>query len=293
MGRSNAQVAHLWAHQTKPKATGSSMFFEGPCIYSYGYHFMIARIAEHKGKKVYLFTTDDYSVSTAKHKNHVSAAIPAYETRFNVPCVGEPLRHDKNIEYFVDQIQTFRKKSLRARTHGMYYRNQVLNFGEAFHKYICFFGLAVNGEAEEILNLFESGKLFTKTETAKIREKMKAAQAADREATKRRREIEAREEAERRDKIYAWAKHNGPRIYGVIDGYHLIRITGDIVETSGGAEVPLDVARQAYRAIKAKKDIKRVGDFPVSEIADDYVVIGCHRFTIAHLDEVLGAEGKG
>lgn len=70
------QVAHFWANQTQSHARTSTgaMFFEGPSIYSYGYHFEIARIVEHRGKKCVLFTTRDYSTTTAAHKRIVRQA---------------------------------------------------------------------------------------------------------------------------------------------------------------------------------------------------------------------------
>lgn len=70
----NKQTAQLFAQQTKRtgKNANSSLYFEGDTIYSYGYHFKIAKIIS---PKTAVFTTRKYSVTTAKHKNDVMRAL--------------------------------------------------------------------------------------------------------------------------------------------------------------------------------------------------------------------------
>lgn len=74
---SHANLAHVWAQQNVGygKSADGRMSFEGATIYSYGYHFPIARFVERKGRKCVLFTTQSYSVSTAKHIGHVRSAL--------------------------------------------------------------------------------------------------------------------------------------------------------------------------------------------------------------------------
>jgi hypothetical protein len=50
---SHASLAHAWANQTHEIGKASAMFFDGPVIYSYGYHYEIARfIQAPNGEKV-------------------------------------------------------------------------------------------------------------------------------------------------------------------------------------------------------------------------------------------------
>jgi len=74
MTYNNKDLAQLWAQQTVKEAKGSNFFFEGRTIYSYGYHFPIARIDPEN--KVVTITIATYSVSTARHKSLVRQAIP-------------------------------------------------------------------------------------------------------------------------------------------------------------------------------------------------------------------------
>lgn len=103
----NSQVAQAFA-KGAIKGTGSNMFIDGQTIYSYGYHFPIAR---HIGAKVVLFNANGYSNSTAKHKNHVSSAL-AYFTVIQCPdCAIE-----KAEDYLREQIKDATAKSKRARS---------------------------------------------------------------------------------------------------------------------------------------------------------------------------------
>lgn len=71
------EVCHLWANQSRAKAKAGSVFFEGPSIYSYGYHFEMARLVklEDSGREIVLINPHKYSVTTSKHQSYVMGAI--------------------------------------------------------------------------------------------------------------------------------------------------------------------------------------------------------------------------
>lgn len=68
-------VAHLWAHQSQPRArnAGDTFYFDGSTIYSYGSHFPIAKLviddpeSPNPYPRAVLFTTRDYSPTTQRH----------------------------------------------------------------------------------------------------------------------------------------------------------------------------------------------------------------------------------
>jgi hypothetical protein len=85
---SHAQTAHVWAQniQTEGRASDKRMFFEGGTIYSYGRHFAIAsHVKDLKGNAAVLFTTQGYSVSTAKHIGLVRRALIGNDKVYYVP----------------------------------------------------------------------------------------------------------------------------------------------------------------------------------------------------------------
>jgi hypothetical protein len=73
-------VVHCWAHQTQSEARTpgrAHLYFRGDTIFSYGPHFPIARhVKTADGKPAVLFTTDTYSVTTARHICETRGAIP-------------------------------------------------------------------------------------------------------------------------------------------------------------------------------------------------------------------------
>ena len=78
----NKTVPVKWLEQRKNRSGeveghSMNMFYVDKTIYSYGYHFPIARITDSvvEGRTVILFTTRGYSVSTSKHISYTRGAI--------------------------------------------------------------------------------------------------------------------------------------------------------------------------------------------------------------------------
>lgn len=126
---SHDQVAHAWAHQTGRHRKGFNMFYEGETIFSYGYHFPIAKITTApNGERVVLFTTEEHSVSTAKHKTIVRRAINSnsHPNVLNIPLrVSQYAYRELPIEecrkLLLDQLPALSLKWKRARSNkGMY-----------------------------------------------------------------------------------------------------------------------------------------------------------------------------
>lgn len=67
---SNSELARRFA-AGETKGKGSHMFIEGDTIYSYGYHFPVAR----RTPQGMLFNSKGYSSTTARHKRLVGNAI--------------------------------------------------------------------------------------------------------------------------------------------------------------------------------------------------------------------------
>lgn len=73
MQGTNKQVAQAFAAKSasEGKSSNKNLFFHDGVVYSYGYHFPIARWNNDK----VLFTTQSYSVTTARHKGPVLRAL--------------------------------------------------------------------------------------------------------------------------------------------------------------------------------------------------------------------------
>ena len=67
----NRTLAESFA-KGRTKGKGSHMFIDGNVIYSYGYHFPIARLLD---DKIAIITTRKYSSSTSRHTTTVHHAL--------------------------------------------------------------------------------------------------------------------------------------------------------------------------------------------------------------------------
>jgi len=292
----NTKVAHLWASGNKTSGKGSNFYFEGDTIFSYGSHFPIARRVN---ENFYLMTQRGYSVSTSRHISYTRRAIPSYAKVF--PVSRSPRDSFGTIR---DEKMTEARKMLETvegRTKPLtFQRSQCLSL-------FCdetaeLFGLFQQEEKDFIvlpyqleLGNIKTACLALMSETREAFEASEAkknaqweAREAKREARKaRQRELERMEALEivplwrNGEKVMTWKLRNLPP---------MLRLIGDKVETSHGAEVTKEEATRAFSFIFAK--INRgetwhrngetcdVGPFSLVSIDSEAVTVGCHKFNV-------------
>lgn len=113
------QVAHAWANKLENYQQGSCMFRDGDTVYSYGYHFPIARhITLPSGKPAIMLTNRHYSSSTSSHRQKVCTAIPYDVHVFHVhnPLADAKHDHRVNYGYMSDKRAELLKVAERARS---------------------------------------------------------------------------------------------------------------------------------------------------------------------------------
>jgi hypothetical protein len=112
----NTQLAERFAN-TEKEGKANSMFIDGDTIFSYGYHFPIARKTDktdENGRKIVLFTDRGYSMTTAKHKNQVWGALAQAGHRI-ITCDVSMSRASNAIESLNKEIDELHGKEKRAR----------------------------------------------------------------------------------------------------------------------------------------------------------------------------------
>ena len=111
----NKQTAEAFANG---KTTGGSlhMFIDGDTIFSYGYHFPIARRTgkvDENGRDIFLFTDRGYSNTTVRHKSHVSWALHEYRV---IECdISSGKVTPEVVEGLKSKLYEVRLKESRAR----------------------------------------------------------------------------------------------------------------------------------------------------------------------------------
>ena len=256
-----AEIPHLWFHQTQSDARSQgNIFFDGETIYSYGTHFPIACHVNSKSgrKSAVLFTTRRYSVTTSGHCSAVRGAIPSGTTVFSVPDLGGSLTriidHAGNLEHFVTESKDALAKARRARISGQYDLTSAFGYRETARNYARFFGVTCPK-----FDFLPTGKELKalKAQIAERAERHKASQAlsAQREEARRaeRHRIEMLDFAE---KSALWRAGN-PNVRLPWGADTLLRISGDEVETSRGARVPVSHAKRGLRFVRSVIEIGR------------------------------------
>ncbi len=259
----NSQVAHLWANQSRQSAKGSSFYFEGSTIYSYGPHFPIAR--HYQG--AVLMTTRGYSNTTAKHKSLTYRAchhLPVFH-------VLDPLKdpNQTDVTRYAQTIDAEVLRLSRARTYtDLAHLERLI---EAANAFCVRFGFIDRFSVPPV-------ETFVKAKRRSL-ELSKAKRAANAEKTKRLAE-------ERAQAIKDWLAGDSRSLsYQIEKVYLRTSKDGLSMETSKGATVPLQDAKRAFQFVIRHKETGwhrngetfAIGDFHLDSVNDHGVIAGCHR----------------
>ena len=273
--RNHDEVCHVWAQQTQSEGRAGNIFFEGKSIYSYGRHFEAARFVD---SETVLLNEYRYSVSTAQHLSLIRQAV-RHKRVFTVPSMTD---HRANVVYLIEQARDHFDKAKRARKHADWEIRSGRETAETTRAYITKFQVAVPDSHVELWQALHTDTYLNSEVQATLLAKARAAQAAEREATKQARLAREREEAER---LEQWVR--GELDWGRFSAMRL-RVKGDTVQTTHGANVPVIEARKLYRALKAGMNIEgqQVGYYRVTRVTESELVIGCHNIPLSEVERI-------
>jgi len=281
---SHSECAHIWASQSQAQGRAGNVFFEDGVIYSYGYHFPIARFAPEYGNIV-LFTSRGYSSSTGKHKRLVDAAIPG---NYQIIYCDDPKR---SIEHNLDKWRAaveWMRRDFAAKTHKISRGNLAVEIFRACESAIVYC-MALKIAAPEWTN--ESNDEMTARdyvyELAKAREIKKAAARA---------EYEEKMGLEAAERMALWAI--GENVYSGGFNYlpTALRIKGENIQTSRGASIPVDDAlklwplllraKQSGKTLEAGLHSINLGVYRFNSFDGNTLIVGCHQITWPELEKM-------
>jgi hypothetical protein len=286
MARNNHDLAHGWAHQLKDEDKGSSFFYVGPKIYSFGRHFCIARILP---SGVVAYGTHRWSGSyTSRHQ---SLALSAVSHMKKVYCHDPDASAMQNRETALKQIaaELIDGENPRKKPHTRAAaKARAIHLAEQFNEYLA----AIPDEevySTQPIDLAQFDAIREEAQKAKA-----LAEAAEKERAKR-----AAEEG--KVKLDRWRRHDYQGYLGmyVPDSLRLSK-DGENVETSRGAFIPVSHAKRLWPLVENCRAIKqgitgrdiRVGHYIVSEVrADGSIRVGCHDIAYSEIEGIAKALG--
>lgn len=294
----NSELSHVWANQTQSHGKGSSMFFENETIYSYGYHFIIAKYLQNKeGQKCVFFNDRNYSNTTNKHQNLVRRAIPYGLPVFHVKSFFNEIEysastHKDNLTNYIEKAEEAKNKAIKANKNKMYYLQSVKNSLDNFDEYCQFFNITDLAQFNPILGHGLSvAERFNRINTwyldFVVSDDLKRWQQKQ-EENRKKAEIKAFEDA--KEKIEAFRQFKISSVYANI-GHYLLRYNKETqnIETSGGVKMHGLIFLKAYNRLinNELKTGQHVGDFVFNGVENDIVSVGCHKIPMSEIQNVV------
>lgn len=290
---SNSELPHVWAHQQQDEATttGRNFYFKAATIYSYGSHFPIAsHVTNEQGQKAILFTTRNYSNSTAKHIGKTWAAIPDRSSIIlcNTPCgywggAPDKTTHTGNLNNWLERVNKELDKLATARKPETYIGN-IEGYKQQVDRYCTFFSLDIPAA---LLTAFE---VLEATDTKNLLSDRKEAIQAAKKKEKERMAARIAED------IASFKSFESRGVYYGKSDLSYLRYNTDKkrVETSRGIEIPVEIAKRAYiwlMDIVEKGGCVECCDYKILNYTVNYVnkntfKIGCHIIPISEAKEI-------
>jgi hypothetical protein len=102
---SNDELCKAWASEKQNFGKTKNMFFEGPALYSYGRHYMVAYIHTlSNGEKIYFVNQNHYSRTTQRHQSIAWRAVFDNKQKFWVTFPGSNLLSLKLIPQMIETL---------------------------------------------------------------------------------------------------------------------------------------------------------------------------------------------
>jgi hypothetical protein len=265
----NSELAHKYAEQSQNegRGSGSSFFFRGAVLYSYGSHFPICKFMEDNGESVLLFTTRSYSNSTAKHINLARNATSHIKKIF---CANPEATHDDNFKAWINSAETSATKLAKAKKPEIYL-NELSHTAREANKYAHFFGIVVPETLQTLVGMKDKAE-FKEYAKKQAEETAKEAQRVMKEKKK-----------QFKESFKKWLSCEIPYLYTRL-AFDFLRLNDDRVETTQGVKIPLELAKRLY--ISIKNGTIKEGDKLLNHTIDKVgaqIKIGCHTFQKSYL----------
>ena len=273
--RNTDEVIHVFAQRTQYEGQNQSrsIFFYGDKIYSYGHHYLLGEFID---DKTILINDKGYSRTTAEHIGKLRFATNHYRQFFVTRT---------NIDLVYDEVNALLKKieaSRKAQTKKGYI-NTIISLEYSLTSYLKYVKDKETLKSVKYKSIVKYAKIV-QDDTLLI----------DLEHDLNKAKKEARRFNIEKTKKAINDFYQGSLNYLNNIPHALLRLSkeGDTIETSRGANVPLNEAKILYHRINTGKCIKgfKIGHYTTIGIKDNTIKIGCHDIKLEEvhkLKEVL------
>ena len=269
--RNTDEVIHVYAQRTQKEGRNQScsVFFNGDRIYSYGYHYLLGEFIDDNT----IFINDrGYSRTTQKHIGKLSYATNQYRQFFATECNVDLVYNDVN--QLLKKIESAKKPHTKKG-----YINRVVYLAYKLNQFHTYKNNTHVMEGDKFKSIMNYAKIV-QDDTLLI----------DLEYDLNKAKKEARRFNSEKTKQAINDFYQGSLNYLNNIPYALLRLSkeGDTIETSRGANVPLNEARILYHRINTGKCIKgfKIGHYTTIGIKDNTIKIGCHDIKLEEVHKL-------
>lgn len=300
--------AHAYAYapiNEKGENYGTRMFFENDIMYSYGYHYKIAKkVRNARTGKVdhVLVNGNDNSRTTNKQKGMVWQALPYKKLEvYEMICnnsdgEGYPVQECKEQERrmlkAVDNYDRARAEYMRSS-----YLAEIVRFRSTI-EYLASYYRIKSKLPSRFKKYFKNHSDFPTTkdflnslsEAKESRSRSLSIQETKKE--KRRRAAIVEQIAREKESLVKWRNHELRRVYlnythGAEGDFLRVSQDGQLVETTQGVAIPVKEAQRVLKLIERGKVIgtKIDGKYTVDAF-NGLLKVGCHRISREEIENI-------
>jgi len=275
---SNSTTAHYWANRVQSEGRSSGMsFYEGK-LYSYA-----TVIAEFIGdSNNVILSNHSYSNSTCKHQHYARQSLHSNHNKIYIDC---PMWGNRSLIFNQStfdleivshnhyKASDYLLRATRARKNSALYLSYANNIYDSLVQYALLVGL----------NYIKPDITITQDQ---------AIEAAKIQAIKEK-QRKADIIADQAENLKKWRKGENVTNHFEITA---LRINGDMIQTSRGANIPLDHAIKAYPLLKKLHDKNtdidltshaiKFGNYSMSAFKNDYLIVGCHTIPYSEVSNI-------
>ena len=262
----NTEICHVFAQRTQStgRTSAGGMFFQDDNIYSYGYHYLLAKFID---ENTILINNTGYSSSTGNHIYLITSATRQHKQYFY---------NDVVLDNVVEIIRLNAQKLKNARKKE-FYASIIISKFESLTDFLKKYKKVNDLKSDEYKEIKKIYNAISKNKDKYIQEaKEREKKQVEREKKKFNEDLEKFNNYEI-NYIYSKLKED------------FLRISKDRkqIETTQGVKIDIQEAKQLYEMIQEKKDIKglKIDNYMIISI-NGTLKIGCHNINMNNVHQI-------
>lgn len=291
----NSELAHNFANKVKSFGKGSNMFYNNDTIYSYGYHFPLAKFVKDANEnEIIMLNIRNYSNTTSKHQNHLRNAIPTNIKK--ISCIDPQntfsanynnlLYRLNNANNFINKAKKAIKNKMQLISNAKYEINNFNDYVNTFKvdvsKYVVSFGqIDLNNFYNEVskdIDIYENSEYY----------KTWLLNAEKREADKI-----AKNLIKQTENITKFRNFELMYVYNIPFNLLRLNVEKNQIETSTCVKISVPVFKKYYEKMKNNTLLfgEKIDHYVYLSKNDVYINIGCHKIELIEIENIINQIG--